>query len=109
MFKLEDNDLVKSASYASVSIAVIIMIVKTYGWITTESQSILASLIDSLLDITSSLINLIAIKVALRPPDDNHRFGHDKFQDLAIFSQSIFFFCFISVHLVFLCASSLFW
>lgn len=92
MFKLEDNDLVKSASYASVSIAVIIMIVKTYGWITTESQSILASLIDSLLDITSSLINLIAIKVALRPPDDNHRFGHDKFQDLAIFSQSIFFF-----------------
>lgn len=92
MFKLEDNDLVKSASYASVSIAVIIMIVKTSGWITTESQSILASLIDSFLDITSSLINLIAIKVALRPPDDNHRFGHDKFQDLAIFSQSIFFF-----------------
>jgi cation diffusion facilitator family transporter len=51
-----------------------------------------ASLIDSTLDISSSLINLVAIRVALSPPDDNHRFGHEKFQDLAIFSQSIFFF-----------------
>ncbi len=92
MFKLQDNDLIKSASYASVLIAIIIMVIKSYGWVATESQSILASLIDSFLDITSSAINLIAIKIALRPPDDNHRFGHDKFQDLAIFSQSMFFF-----------------
>lgn len=92
MIKLKDNDLIKSASYASVIVAIIIMIVKFFGWMATESQSMLASLIDSLLDITSSLINLIAIRVALLPPDDNHRFGHEKFQDLAIFSQSIFFF-----------------
>ena len=92
MLKLKDNTLIKSASYASVVIAGIILIVKIYGWIATESQSLLASLIDSFLDISSSLINLIAVTVALMPPDDNHRFGHDKFQDLAIFSQSIFFF-----------------
>lgn len=92
MLNLKDNDLIKSASYASVIATVIIMLTKTYGWIATESQSILASLIDSLLDISSSLINLIAIKVSLEPPDDKHRFGHEKFQDLAIFSQSIFFF-----------------
>ena len=92
MFKLKDDDLIKSASYASVTIACIIMIVKSYGWAATDSQSMLASLIDSLLDISSSFINLIAVRIALRPPDDNHRFGHDKFQDLAIFSQSIFFF-----------------
>ena len=92
MLELKDEDLIKSASYASVIMAIIIMLVKAYAWTETTSQSILASLIDSCLDITSSAINLIAIKVALRPPDDNHRFGHDKFQDLAIFSQSIFFF-----------------
>ena len=92
MLKLKDNTLIKSASYASVVIAGIILIIKIYGWVATESQSLLASLIDSFLDISSSLINLIAVTVALMPPDDNHRFGHDKFQDLAIFSQSIFFF-----------------
>jgi len=92
MFKLKNDDLIKSASYASVVIACIIMVVKSYGWVATESQSMLASLIDSLLDISSSFINLVAVRISLRPPDNKHRFGHDKFQDLAIFSQSIFFF-----------------
>ncbi len=92
MQEFRDDDLIKFASYASVTIAITIMIVKFFGWVATESQSMLASFIDSLLDVTSSLINLIAIRVALSPPDDNHRFGHEKFQDLAIFSQSIFFF-----------------
>jgi cation diffusion facilitator family transporter len=87
-----NNRLVKIASYASVTTAVIIMLAKSYAWLATESQSILASLIDSLLDISSSVINLIAIRVSLLPADDNHRFGHEKFQDLAIFSQSMFFF-----------------
>ena len=91
MLRLKVEGLIKSASYASVAVAFIIMSIKSYAWITTESQSMLASLIDSLLDISSSFINLIAVRIALAPPDDNHRFGHDKFQDLAIFSQSIFF------------------
>lgn len=91
MDKDHKNMLVKFASYASVTTALIIMIAKTYGWIITESQSILASLIDSMLDISSSLINLVAIRVSMLPADDSHRFGYDKFQDLAVFSQSIFF------------------
>lgn len=87
-----NNRLIKIASYASVTTAVVIMLAKSYAWLATESQSILASLIDSLLDISSSAINLIAIRFSLLPADDNHRFGHEKFQDLAIFSQSMFFF-----------------
>lgn len=91
MPQLENNTLIKSASYMAIITAIIILSAKGYGWIMTNSQSILASLIDSLLDVSSSLINLIAIHVALQPPDRNHRFGHEKFQDLAVFSQSIFF------------------
>lgn len=86
-----NQNLVKSASYCAVITAIIILSAKIYGWIATDSQSILASLIDSLLDISSSIINLIAVRIAFRPPDHHHRFGHEKFQDLAIFSQSIFF------------------
>jgi cation diffusion facilitator family transporter len=95
--------LIKTASYLSFLIALIILNIKTYGWFITNSQSIMASLIDSMLDITSSFINLIAIRFAMEPPDYNHRFGHEKVQDLAIFSQSIFFFasafftCFSSI------------
>jgi len=86
------NSLIKSASYLSVAMALIILSIKIYAWFVTGSQSILASLIDSMLDITSSFINLIALRFALQPPDHEHRFGHEKIQDLTIFSQSIFFF-----------------
>lgn len=88
---IQDQKLIKFSSYLAVIVAIVIMISKSYGWFYTESQSMLASLVDSILDISSSIINLIAIRVSLTPPDDNHRFGHEKFQDLAIFSQSIFF------------------
>ncbi len=88
----KNSFLIKLASYLSVFTAIVILIVKTYGWLLTDSQSMFASVIDSLLDVSSSLINIVAITFALQPPDKNHRFGHEKFQDLAIFSQSIFFF-----------------
>lgn len=87
-----DSNLIRSASYCSIFIALIILLAKIYGWFATDSQSLLASLIDSMLDISSSFLNLLAIRLSLQPPDNNHRFGHEKFQDLAIFSQSIFFF-----------------
>ncbi len=92
ILNLKDDDLIKSSSYVSVTTALIILCVKMYALTSTSSQALLVSLVDSMLDMTSSIINLIAIRFALLPPDANHRFGHEKFQDLAIFSQSIFFF-----------------
>ncbi len=95
--------LTKSASYVSFSVAVVILVIKSYAWLVTDSQSILASLIDAIFDILSSLINLIAIHFALQPPDYHHRFGHEKIQDLAIFSQSVFLFASV----LFICFSSI--
>jgi ferrous-iron efflux pump FieF len=81
--------LLKTAPYVSVSVAAIICIIKSYCWLLTDSMSIFASLVDSILDISASLINLFALHLALMPPDHNHRFGHGKIEDLAVFGQSI--------------------
>lgn len=89
--KKQKDRLVRLASYFSVATALFIVSIKTYGWINTNSVAIMTSLLDSVLDISSSLINMIAIRIALIPADDNHRFGHHKIQDLAIFTQSSFF------------------
>ena len=86
-----NTDLLKIAPYYSVLTAVIISGIKLYSWTITDSVSILAALTDSLLDITASVINLFAIHLALAPPDHNHRFGHNKIEDLAVFGQSVFF------------------
>lgn len=88
----EHQYLIKTASYASCIVAVLILLIKLNAWFVTTSQSVLASLIDSMLDLASSFINLISIRFSLKPPDHDHRFGHEKIQDLTIFSQAIFFF-----------------
>ena len=85
------NNLIRYASYSSVLAALVIVVLKFYGWAITNSSSFFTSLIDSLLDITTSLVNIVAIRFALAPPDNNHRFGHEKIQDLAVFAQSSFF------------------
>ncbi len=41
-------------------------------------MSILAALVDSLVDIGASLTNLLVVRYSLQPADDNHSFGHGK-------------------------------
>ena len=56
----------------------------------TDSVSILATLIDSSLDMLASVVNLIAVRHALQPADNEHRFGHGKAEALAGMGQSMF-------------------
>ena len=87
----ESNKLIKITTSISVITALLIILVKIYGFFITYSLGIMASLIDSSLDIVASIINMIAARYAMMPPDDEHRFGHGKAEDLAVFFQSVFF------------------
>ncbi|AFI84847.2 divalent metal cation transporter FieF [Methylophaga nitratireducenticrescens] len=78
------------ASYASVIIALVLIFAKLTAWYHSDSISILASLIDSSLDLLASLVNLLAIRHALQPADKEHRFGHGKAEPLAALGQSMF-------------------
>ena len=91
MIEKDKKSWVNFTSYFSVFVASSILCIKVYAFFKTDSVSIFASLVDSLLDIASSVVNLLAIRYSALPADDNHRFGHDKIQDLAIFAQSMFF------------------
>jgi ferrous-iron efflux pump FieF len=50
----------------------------------------LSTLIDSLLDVVTSLLNLLAVRQALVPADREHRFGHGKAEPLAGLAQAAF-------------------
>lgn len=82
--------LMRLATYASVSTAVILVAAKLVAWLATDSVSILATLIDSALDVLASLLNLIAVRHSLQPADHEHRFGHGKAESLAGIGQAMF-------------------
>lgn len=82
--------LMRRATYASVGAAGLLIAVKLAVWIASGSVSVLASLLDSLLDAGASLVNLLAVRQALTPADREHRFGHGKAEPLAGLAQSAF-------------------
>ena len=78
------------ATYASVAVAGTLVLIKLGAWLVTDSVALLSTLIDSLLDVAASMINLLAVRHALEPPDREHRFGHGKAEPLAALAQSAF-------------------
>ena len=82
--------LMRLGTYASVLTAVLLIAVKLVAWQITDAVSLLATLIDSVLDAAASLVNLLAVRHALSPPDAEHRFGHGKAEPLAAVGQSTF-------------------
>ncbi|MFM7345977.1 MAG: cation diffusion facilitator family transporter [Tagaea sp.] len=82
--------LMRRATYASVAVAATLIVAKTIAWALTDSVSVLSSLLDSLLDAAASIVNLFAVRHALEPADEEHRFGHGKAEALAGLAQAAF-------------------
>lgn len=70
--------LVSRAAIAATAMASLLLLIKIFAWWYTGSVSILAALVDSLVDIGASLTNLLVVRYSLQPADDNHSFGHGK-------------------------------
>lgn len=81
---------VKFAARVSVSVALLLLVLKLFAWFDSEASVMLATATDSLLDLFASLVNLFILKVALLPPDHNHKFGHGKAESLGSLFQAAF-------------------
>ena len=82
--------LLKRATYASVGVVIVLIAGKLTAWMMTGSLSVMASLVDSLMDLAASVINLVAVRWSLQPADEEHRYGHGKAESLAGLAQASF-------------------
>ena len=83
------SQLIKLATWSSVVVALSLIVIKTWAWDETQSVSLLASLIDSIMDSAAALINFFAVRYAMAPADKEHRFGHGKAEALAGLAQAL--------------------
>lgn len=90
--------LLRLATYASTATALALIGVKGAAVFMTGSLSLMASLVDSLMDAAASLINLLAVRYSLKSADEDHQFGHGKAESLAGLGQA----CFIGGSAIFL-------
>jgi len=88
--RIDAGKWMRRATYASMSVATILIIAKMVAWSATESVSLLSSLLDSILDALASIVSFLAVRHALEPADHEHRFGHGKAEALAGLAQAAF-------------------
>ncbi|AJJ64537.1 CDF family cation-efflux transporter FieF [Yersinia aldovae] len=81
---------VKAAALSATVLASILLIIKIFAWLHTGSVSLLAALVDSLVDLAASMTNLFVVRYSLQPADEEHTFGHGKAESLAALAQSMF-------------------
>jgi ferrous-iron efflux pump FieF len=86
----EAGRLMRRATVASMAVALLLVALKLSAWLITDSVSMLSSLVDSSLDLLSSVITFFAVRQALVPADADHRFGHGKAEALAGMAQAGF-------------------
>jgi cation diffusion facilitator family transporter len=90
--RLSPENLVLLASTASVLVACVMVAMKGVTLYLSGSQSILASLADSGLDLLASVITFAAVRYAKSPPDKEHPFGHGKAEAFsALFQAALVF------------------
>ncbi len=83
------GQLNRSAAYASIAVAALLLGLKVWAVWSTGSTAMLGSLADTTLDLIASLATLLGVWVAAQPDDDNHRFGHGKAEALAAMFQVV--------------------
>ncbi len=83
----EQRTLARSAAIASITVAVILVALKSWASWRTGSTAMLGSLADSALDLIASLATLTGVWIASMPADEDHRFGHGKAEALAAIFQ----------------------
>jgi ferrous-iron efflux pump FieF len=84
----ETAALTRRVTVYSVATALILVAIKLAVWLASGSVALLASLADSGLDLVASLGTFFAVRYAVAPPDQEHRFGHGKAEAFASLVQA---------------------
>ena len=74
----------------SVGAAVLLVAVKLVTGLVTGSLAFVAEAVHSGTDLVAALLTLFAVRVAIRPPDREHPYGHGKAEHLAALGESAF-------------------
>jgi len=77
------------AALASVTLALVLLVAKTWAAYRTGSTAMLGSLADTALDVIASLTTLLGVRIAAMPADLDHRFGHGKAEALVALAQVV--------------------
>lgn len=87
-------------AWLSVAAAVVTIALKTLAFLVTGSVGLLSDASESVVNLVAAVIALVALRVAARPADGNHHFGHGKAEYFSAGAEGVMIFVAAAVILV---------
>src|ERR1700756_4204266 len=78
----------KRAAMLSVGSATLLLCLKTFLVIRTDSLGILSEALHSGLDLVAAVITFLSVRVSDQPADERHPYGHGKFENFSAFIET---------------------
>lgn len=86
--KLQKEKLQKNTARLAAFSAFLLAVAKFVIALLTSSMALMASALDSIMDVAASTINYYSIRESLKPADRKHPYGHGKLESLACLLQA---------------------
>ena len=83
MRDLNKLKLAQRGAYLSIFSYIFLSLLKYYFGFVYDSAAVRADAINNMTDILASLAVLIGLKISIKPPDDNHPYGHLKSENIS--------------------------
>lgn len=77
------NEPIIIATWIGIIINILLTVLKFIGGIVSGSRALVADAAHSASDVVSSVVILFAVKIADKPPDEEHPYGHGKAENIA--------------------------
>lgn len=82
-------DRAQRHALVAVGITAILAVAKLAVWVATDSLAVLSQALDSVLDILSLGLLYVGLRIAAKPADLTHHYGHAKAENLTVFVQTL--------------------
>jgi len=61
--------------------------IKLYSYYISGSVALLSDALESIVNIVASIMMYMSVRISEQPPDDNHRYGHQKIENISSFTE----------------------
>ncbi len=71
-------DRVERIAGGTIAVGILVLALKTAAWWITGSAALFSDALESVVNVVASVVAFIALRLAAKPADANHPYGHDK-------------------------------
>lgn len=79
----------KTIAASAIAGGVLIFAIKLYAWWISGSVALLSDALESIVNILASLMMFASVLISEQPPDESHRYGHQKIENISCLIEGI--------------------